>query len=113
MKMMAKKPDRYQTAEEVADVLSGWLTAHYYKVDAGGSGSSARPPISKREVLPGRDNETQHIRRVEKGPGIRRSSGSNSDILRARGVPTARPIVEPAAIPITQGDTFAISTQPR
>ncbi len=110
LKMMAKKPaSRYQSAQEVADALAAWLTAHDHKVDAGGSGSSARPPISKREVLPGRDNETQHIRRVEKGPGIRRSSGSNSDILRARGVPTARPIVKPAAIPITQGDTLASS----
>jgi serine/threonine-protein kinase len=110
LKMMAKKPAaRYQSAQEVAGALAAWLTAHDHKVDPGGSGSSARPAISKREVLPARDNETRQIRRIEKRAGIRRSSGSGSDILPAKSVPTARPIVEPGAIPVTQGDTLANS----
>jgi serine/threonine-protein kinase len=110
LKMMAKKPAaRYQSAQEVADALATWLTAHDHRVDPGGSGSSIRPATPKRETLPARESETQQIRRIEKSPGIRRTSGSNSDILPARGVPTARPIVEPAVRPATEGDTLANS----
>ena len=49
-KMMAKKPDRrYQTAQEVADVLADWLTAHGHGSSMLG-GSSTRPPAPARRV---------------------------------------------------------------
>ena len=42
-KMMAKKPDqRYQSADEVAKVLAGWLVAQGQTVESGGGGSSGR-----------------------------------------------------------------------
>ncbi len=52
--MMAKKPDRrYQTAQEVADVLSGWLTAHGHGSSLlGGSGSRPKGGTSSRRGLP-------------------------------------------------------------
>ncbi len=110
LRMMAKKPAaRYQSAQEVANALAAWLSPHDHRVDSGGSGSSARPASPKREIPPARDNDTPQIRRIEKRPAPRGSSGSNSDILLARGVPTAKPIVEPTAIPATQGDTLANS----
>jgi hypothetical protein len=108
--MMAKKAAaRYQSAQEVAEALAAWLIAHNHKVDPGGSGSSVRSASPKHEPAPARDSGIQQIRRVEKGPATRRSSGSGSDILPGRSVPIAKPIVEPAAIPVTQGDTLASS----
>ena len=104
LKMMAKKAAaRYQSAQEVADALAAWLTAHDHKVDSSGSGSSVHL------ANPARDDETQQIRRGAKRPGPRRAGGSNSDILPGRSMPTAKPIVEPTAIPLGEGDTLANS----
>jgi len=47
VKMMAKKPSaRYQSAQEVAEVLADWLRAHGHSVDSGigAGGSSGRLP---------------------------------------------------------------------
>ena len=48
LRMMAKKADqRYQTAEEVARVLSNWLTVHGHAIDSGsGTGSSSGQLVS-------------------------------------------------------------------
>jgi serine/threonine-protein kinase len=91
LKMMAKRPAaRYQSAGEVAGALAAWLTAHNHK-----------------EAASGRDSGTHQIRRGERRTGGRRASGSGSDVLSGRIVPTAKPIDEPA--PITEGDTQASS----
>jgi serine/threonine-protein kinase len=109
LKMMAKKPAaRYQSMQEVAGALATWLTAHDHKVDSGG-GSGARSAFPAHEVPSARDSDTQQIRRVEKRSAARRPGGSGSDIFPARGVPTAKPMDEPAAIPLAPGDTLANS----
>jgi len=91
LKMMAKRPAaRYQSAGEVAGALAAWLNAHNHK-----------------EAAPGRDSGTHQVRRGEKRAGARRPSGSGSDVVPGRSVPTAKPIDEPA--PITDGDTLASS----
>jgi serine/threonine-protein kinase len=111
LKMMAKKPAaRYQSMQEVAAALTAWLTAHDHKVDAGGSGSSVRSASPRHDPASARcDHDTPQIRRGEKRPAARRPGGSGSDILPGRSVPMAKPIVEPGAIPVTQGDTLANS----
>jgi serine/threonine protein kinase len=58
LKMMAKKPSaRYQSAQEVADVLADWLRAHGHGFDSSvlSGGSSGRLPRIAPETLTGSD----------------------------------------------------------
>jgi serine/threonine protein kinase len=73
LKMMAKKPSaRYQSAQEVADVMADWLRAHGHSFDSGVSsgGSSGRLPAiggGRSKGAPGAGSDSSAGQRLASG----------------------------------------------
>lgn len=63
-KMMAKKADqRYQSAQETAEALAAWLTAHGHDIDPGSSGRLATVTV---ETIPAIDTGGSSLGKVKK-----------------------------------------------
>ncbi len=103
--MMAKKPaDRYASAEQVAAVLSKWLTDHGFTISDGSSRGSAIAKSLREESLPAADKPTSS----SKLPSAKPLSGGGSPSRHGTKARTpespAATVRTSGAVPTVQGD---------